>query len=75
MGNKSSGWNLHAMFKETWGNRMSVSDWTLAQDGTGFAFRRGIAAQSPNTIVRKHFFNILSGISRYIIEFFENFGI
>ena len=48
MGNKSSGWNLHAMFKETWGNRMSASDWTLAQDGTGFAFRRGIAAQSPN---------------------------
>ncbi|MCR5040107.1 MAG: hypothetical protein K6A94_12335 [Bacteroidales bacterium] len=22
-------------------NRMSASDWTLAQDGTGFAFRRG----------------------------------
>ena len=27
---------------------MNASDWTLAQDGTGFAFRRGIAAQSPN---------------------------
>ena len=33
---------------DPWGNRMSASDWTLAQDGTGFAFRRGIAAQSPN---------------------------
>ena len=22
-------------------NRMSASNWTLAQDGTGFAFRRG----------------------------------
>ena len=41
MGNKSSGWNLHAMFKETWGNRMSASDWTVSQDGSDFAFRRG----------------------------------
>ena len=41
MGNKSSGWNLHAMFKETWGNRMSASDWTVNQDGSDFAFRRG----------------------------------
>lgn len=41
MGNKSSGWNLQAMFKETWGNRMSASDWTLAQDGINLAFRRG----------------------------------
>ena len=41
MGNKSSGWNLHAMFKETWGNRMSASDWTVNQDDSNFAFRRG----------------------------------
>jgi len=26
---------------DPWGNRMSASDWTLAQDGRNFAFRRG----------------------------------
>ena len=26
---------------DPWGNRMSASDWTLAQDGSNFAFRRG----------------------------------
>ena len=45
MGNKSSGWNLHAMFKETWANRISAFDWTLVQVGSNFAFTLSLQIQ------------------------------
>ncbi len=33
---------------DPWGNRMSASDWTLAQDGINLAFRRGFTGHEHN---------------------------